>query len=183
MKKSSMFIVGIIVFWAISVNASTFKIIIDDNVPLAEIQSFQFIFDVSEDFSFDLFSYGSAIPTNGTFGWDKFLNHNQNKNQFKIMGGDRDGQWDLNYHDLRTGVLATFNYSGDIYSIDESALQFSNRTSSNTWPSLRDIEKVSYNLTETSITFSAVPIPSTLLLLGGGIAAIAGGTRRKTGGK
>lgn len=180
MKKIKLIgmVVGIAIFLFSSAHAALFTIEIDDTVPLTEIQSFQIIFDVSSDFTFNSgsFAYGSAIDTSGTMGWDH-MNKLENSS-LTISGGDRDGMFMLDYHDLMTGILATFDYTGTIEGVDEAGLQFSNHAGINQWSSLKALG-VTYSINSNSLVFSSVPVPSSLLLLGGGICALMGIVRRK----
>lgn len=183
MKKKVCFLIFILgVFFFSSVNAATFTIEIDDTVPILEIQSFQIYLEVSSDFSFSSYEYGNAIPTTGLVGWDKFNSVDIDNEVFKITGGDFDGQFRDDPHDMVPGILATFDYTGMITGLDETALQFSNHGGNNQWPDLSDTSKanfVDYRLTGDRLIFSAVPIPSSLFLLGCGIFAVAGISRRK----
>lgn len=177
MKKSMLLslVAGIFLLSFSNAYSAVFTIEIDDTVPLNKIQSFQFIFEVSSDFSFSNFTYGNAIPSDGMLGWDQELKLSDT--MFNVLGGDKDGLYLNNPHDLKTGVLGSFDFEGNILKMQENAIQFLNHRGDNQWGSLQS-SGISYTLTQNNLSFSAVPVPSSLLLLGGGLCALFG-IRRK----
>ena len=145
--------------------------------PISEIQTFLITLEVSDDFSADLFSFGDAIPTGGTLGWDNTpynITGNPGDRVWKIDGLDQDGLFLDDYHDMVNGVICTFDYVGSILGVDESQLLISNRVGDNQWVNLG----LQYTLSANEMVISAIPIPGAVWLLGSGLIGLVGIRRR-----
>lgn len=148
--------------------------------PISEIQSFSIWLAVDDEFAFSEFAFGDAVPqlaSGQTLGWDVNTSIAMDAERglvFQFGGLDQDGLFLSNYYDLTNGTLCSFDYSGEILGVTD-IFQISNRIGENQVEAFQ----LSYELSDTSLTISAVPIPSSLLLLCGGFVGLIAYRRRK----
>jgi hypothetical protein len=150
------------------------------------IEAFTFWLYVGGDFAFDNVQLGSAIPTDGTLGWDidsqSISNDPTYGLVFKLGAFDQDGLFLSDPHYMQDGIIASFDYGGFLG--DFAVIQFDPGDGSNLYqmdsenPNHFDVIQL-LSRSETGSTFSAIPIPSTLLLLGSGLVGLIGLKRRK----
>lgn len=149
--------------------------------PISEIQSFSIWLSVDDDFAFSDFAIGDALPQlqpGQMLGWDlqsEVVPDADRGLVFKIGGLDQDGAFLSNYYELTDGNICTFDYSGGILGVTD-ILQISNRSGVNQYDPLI----FSHELTETTLTISSVPIPSSILLLGGGLIGCIAYRRKRS---
>jgi hypothetical protein len=191
-KCLSLFIVVFVVIWSTVAIGATFSISLSNLPDPSEIENFKLELVVSNDFEYtpNSFAFGSAVPpvptapptvlpwsvnsdptTTGTiFTIDAF---NSDILDF-LPGVTGDGIYTEN--NLVNGIFGTFDYSlGNITGVGSYLI------------GNKDGFPVSYDNTITfdfqpnsSVNFNAVPIPSTILLLGGGLIGLVGLRRRKS---
>ena len=145
--------------------------------PTSKIQSFLITLEVDGDFNVTDFAFGDAIPTDGKFGWlhtPLNVDTTTSRRLYKIEGIDQDGLYFGDFHDMRNGVISTFNYEGSILGVAQNALLISNRTGDNQIDNLG----LTYKLSSESLMISSVPIPGAFYLLSSGLLGLVGIRRR-----
>ncbi len=131
------------------------------------IDSFTIWFEVDE-FATSDFTLGDAVPTNGSMGWEIAKNAVVNNTVYKVDVYDQDGLFFSNPNYLTNGNMFTFEYTGTINEL--SYISFGDDVGNNLYDP--ELWKTTFN--DSGAQFSAVPIPSTVLLLGFGLASLLG---------
>lgn len=156
--------------------AATFNVTLTGTDVIDPIHAFTIWLEVSGDFSINGVVLGDAIPTKlATFGWlaDQPTVVSGNPAIFKYGASDWDYTWDLVPNPLGDGTLFSLDYDGSVLNLNR--VEFSDITGlNNLYPSQVTLE----SFTQTGLSFTAVPIPSTLFLLGGGLVGLFGIRRR-----
>lgn len=179
LKKTLLFTFTILfaIGFSLTVNASTFDISIE-NVEPFDLSGFTVWLEVGDDFSVDesLFSTGSAIPdswlADGNLG--NIVTLDSGETIFKIGYSDFNALIDPeDLSPMTSGSLFSFEYTGTI--IDSFLIK------------LPDLYNTDYyengtimigSIDANSLVLAPVPIPSAILLLGGGLLGMLG-IRRK----
>jgi hypothetical protein len=136
------------------------------------VEAFNVWYDVDTDFVLISSTVGgTAIPTAINLGWAED-GASVAGDLFKFSGSNMDG-WALSIeNNMLNGAFASFEYEGTILGVN--FFQFGDIGGN-------EIGTISLDgLTATSTDFSNVPIPSTILLLGGGLVALVGLRRRRS---
>jgi hypothetical protein len=179
LKKTLVFTFTIL--WAIgfslTVNASTFDISIENVEPL-DVSGFTIWLEVGNDFSADedLFSTGSAIPDSWVADTNlgDIVVDDSGTSIFKIGYSDLNAILDIQDPvSMDSGSLFSFNYTGTI--IDYYLIKLPDLTNTDYY---ENGTIVVGSIDENSLVLAPVPIPSAILLLGGGLLGILG-IRRK----
>jgi hypothetical protein len=140
---------------------------------------------IGDTFDFSEFLHGDAMPSGQPgqiFGWmdspaAKIVENEPGMGRvFKFGSSDFDNALSsgTNRFDLENGNLFSFSYDGSI--IDLALVQFDPGDGSNLFPDL--IETIRFG--SDGVTFQAVPIPSAILLLGGGLISLIVVRRRRS---
>lgn len=167
--------------------SSTFTMNIE-NITDQNIVAFTSWFSVDESFTFRDFSFGDSVPTVGTFKWlavkgerpDSIVQDAERGLVYKVDALDYDNAFNPSgeFYPLLNGTLFTFTYEGTLNALTD-VLILRDRNNDNLIETGNFVIK---DFSATGGTLAPVPVPSTLLLLGGGIFALVGGTRRKNRG-
>jgi len=144
-----------------------------------DIHGFTFWFDVSNDFAFSNFSFGSAIPSGGTLGWSQDPAPNIDVATLKVGGVDQDFLFlDTQGLQMTDGTILSFDIdAGSITPLGSGLsdlIQFDPGDGSNIFNDSVFLLSSDSN----SANFSTVPIPPTVLLLGAGLMGLVGIRRR-----
>ena len=118
------------------------------------------------------------MPTNGTLGWDVddsfgVVTEPGRGLLFKVGAFDQDYLFLDNRFDLLNGEIFSFDYEGQLLGFN--LIQFDPGNGSNLYPDT--IMVVSSD--DSGAIFAAVPIPSTIILLGGGLVGLLVIRRRR----
>ena len=190
MRRFSVIVMSCLMFLFFSANliAATYSIEAEGLPDLSEIESLKIFFDVGDDFTYitDSLVLGSDIPENQAedtlYPWT-FVDdnptvssstfiveiYNSDVYDFTEIAGFADGVY--NENNLVNGVLATFDFTGTITF---------NSCKANNSEGLSISYDLIANENANGVTFStsAIPIPSAIMLLGGGLLGLIG-IRRK----
>jgi hypothetical protein len=172
---------GILMICPINANADTFTASID--VGGFDIFGFTTWLDVGSDFAFTggipSDPYGGAVP-GVWFDEGVTLGSVSDSPRLSKFGSSDFGSLFSPFTEtpLMDGTLFSFDYTGTINGL--YLVQFPDYSAQDLYQS-GDIFLASSNFTgeNTGAIFNAVPIPSTILLLGGGLAALVGLRRRR----
>jgi hypothetical protein len=143
--------------------AATFTINIEglDDVNGSGIAGFTFFLDVGSDFVNNNSVFGDAVPTTGMWLADSYADSTK-------FGAADWGPLLVNAElaSLQNGTILTIDYDGTIFGFDE--VQFVDLTGFNLYP-----DEISLaSITDNGVTFSAVPIPGAVWLLGAGFSGL-----------
>jgi hypothetical protein len=161
-------------------HAAIFEISITGLPDPSGIEGFTLWFDVSDNFTFNNFQLGDAVPTSGVLGWDLdndppiITDDPTNGGVLKIGAFDQDGLFLGVQHNLENGLIASFEYNGDI--LDLALIQFSDDAGNNLYPDL--VRLVSFD-PKSGAEFAYVPIPAAAILLATGLLGLVGLRRLK----
>jgi hypothetical protein len=168
-----------ILLYSPSIFASTVFTADIEGLGAVEVLGFTVWLDVSDDFSFSDFSRGDAIPA-GQPG--QVLGYGDSPPArieagpvFQYGAFDQDNAFiGTSKFPLMNGTLFSFSYDGSIN--DLALAQFDPGNGSNLFPDFIN----SAGLTADGVTFQVVPIPSAILLLGGGLIGLIAVRRRRS---
>ena len=161
------------------VKAASFDVSISGTGLIEPIHGFTIWLDVDNDFSINSITLGDAIPPKLTnFGWvadsPKVIQNDPPPWLFKYGASDWDYVMSLTPNPLRDGVLFSLDYTGTI--IGPNLIQFANINGENLF---RGADNPSGpvmlgSISDTGLSFTAVPIPATALLFLSGIFGLVG---------
>jgi len=152
--------------------ANTFDISLK-NIDNFDITGFTLFMSLGDDFIFQ--DANSFLPVSGMWNNDFGPKGSINGNQYKIGFADWGPLMGNAAAPLKEGVFFSFDFSGSVKGF--STVQFSDINGNDLF-NLGDINLLSFDQSG-AVFGSNVPIPSTFLLLGGGILVLLGGSRRK----
>jgi hypothetical protein len=183
-KTFSFIVIALLSIFVISSSAFAYSATISGPVSSLDIHGFTFWFEVSTDFAFSNFAFGDAIPAGDAsqlVGWTENPPPNKVGTVFKTGGSDDDFLFfftegfqmtagTILSFDITAGSLTTLGSGGD-----DEIIQFDPGDGSNLFS-----DKVFLaSSDENGANFSAVPIPSTIILLGGGLIGLVAIRRRR----
>jgi hypothetical protein len=182
LKKSFSFIViAFLSIFIISPSAFSYSVTISGPVSSIGIHGFTFWFTVSNDFAFSNFAFGTAIPSGGTLGWSQNPPANKTATTLKTGGTDDDFLFfSTPGFQMTAGTILSFDIdAGSITALGSGTndrIQFDPGDGSNLFSDTVFLASSDTN----GANFSAIPIPSTIVLLGGGLIGLVALRRRRS---
>lgn len=199
MKKISLKTIAIFfLFFCGYSNAATYSVILENLPEPSEIESIELSFLVGTDFSYikESLKMGSAVPVNdregdSLFQWifaennpvvvnSEFVVELYNSDVMDVTpifnGEEQSSDGNYNENNLIDGLLLSFEYEGAISFVEGDLNDFAGSPIS--YELAIAIQETADGLLISSPQSSAVPIPSAILLFGGGLLGLLG-TRRK----
>lgn len=178
-KRISIIFIALLSVLVVIPSAFAYSVTISGlaNIP-EDIHGFTLWFDVSDDFDFSNFSFGDAIPSGGTLGWSEDPVPNIDASTLKVGGVDQDFLFlSAPGFQMTDGTILSFDIvAGTITPLglgSREVIQFDPGDGTNLFN-----DKILLGVSDINGANFAVPIPSALLLLGGGIIGLLG-IRRK----
>jgi hypothetical protein len=145
--------------------------------------SFNVEMNVSDNFEFDNFQRGGAIPTGAILGWANSPEPGILDGKFRYGAFSQDKLFLDTDDPLQNGILFSFDYDGtnDDVSAGEPVLsEFLAENANGDRVNLHAIGVLLITeFTEDTLTY-AVPIPSAIFLLGGGLISLLAVRRRRS---